>query len=87
LYTEVHPDAAGARGGNQEIKRSFKKIAPLKLKAYVAQHPDAYQKEIAKEFGCAPSAVQKALKRWKITRKKDYTLPGAGTRQGCSLQI
>jgi len=51
-------------------KRSFKKIDPCKLKAYVAQHPDAYQKEIAREFGCAQSAIQKALKRLKITRKK-----------------
>ncbi len=51
-------------------KRSFKKIDPARLQAYVAQHPDAYQKEIAMEFGCALSAVQKALKRLKITRKK-----------------
>ncbi len=51
-------------------ERSFKKIDPVKLKAYVAEHPDAYQKEIAKEFGCARSAVQKALKRLKITWKK-----------------
>lgn len=51
-------------------ERSFKKIDPSKLKEYVTQHPDAYQKEIAKEFGCTRSAVQKALKRLKITRKK-----------------
>ncbi len=51
-------------------KRTFKKIDPARLQAYVAQHPDAYQKEIAMEFGCALSAVQKALKRLKITRKK-----------------
>ncbi len=54
-------------------KRSFKKIDPSKLEAYVAQYPDAYQKEIAREFGCAPSAIQKALKRLKITRKKRQT--------------
>ena len=51
-------------------KRSFKKINPDKLKDYVAQHPDAYQKEMAREFGCSQSAIQKALKRLKITRKK-----------------
>ena len=50
--------------------RKHKKIDPEKLKAYVAEHPDAYQGEIAKEFGCTQSAVQKALKRLKITRKK-----------------
>jgi len=51
-------------------RRPFKKIDPLKLRAYVDQHPDAYQKEIALEFHCAQSAIQKALKRLKITRKK-----------------
>ena len=50
--------------------RPFKKIDPDKLREYVEQHPDAYQKEIAREFGCAQSAVQKALKRLKIKRKK-----------------
>ena len=50
--------------------RKYKKINPEKLKAYVAEHPDAYQREIAEEFGCTQSAVQKALARLKITRKK-----------------
>jgi len=48
----------------------FKKINPDKLRACVAQHPDAYQKEIAQEFGCSQSAAHKALKRLKITQKK-----------------
>ncbi len=51
-------------------ERSFKKIDPEKLKAYLAEHPDAYQREMAKEFGCAESAIRKALKRLCITRKK-----------------
>ena len=50
--------------------RGSKKIDPDKLRAYVAEHPDAYQTEIAKEFNCCQSAVHKALKRLKITRKK-----------------
>ncbi len=50
--------------------RPFKKIDPEKLKAYVEEHPDAYQKEIAEEFNCSAEAVRKALKRLKITRKK-----------------
>lgn len=53
--------------------RGSKKIEPDKLRAYVAEHPDAYQTEIAKEFNCCQSAVQKALKRLKITRKKATT--------------
>ncbi len=59
--------------GNLKAKkpnRSFKKIDPEKLKAYVKEHPDAYQSEIAKEFNCTPEAIRKAFKRLKITRKK-----------------
>ncbi len=51
-------------------ERSFKKIDPVKFRAYVAEHPDAYQKEIAGAFKCSRAAVQKALKRLGITRKK-----------------
>ena len=47
-----------------------KKIDPEKLRAYVTAHPDAYEREIAVEFGCVRSAVQKALKKLGITRKK-----------------
>ena len=57
---------------DKPIKRNFKKIDPEKLKSYVKEHPDAIQKEIAKEFNCAQSAIWKALKRNGITRKKDY---------------
>ena len=51
-------------------RRQPKKIDPEKLRAYVAANPDAYEYEIAAEFGCVRSAVQKALKRLGITRKK-----------------
>lgn len=52
------------------LHRSYKKIDPEKLKAYVSEHPDAYQKEIAEEFGCSAVAIHLAMKRLKITRKK-----------------
>ena len=55
---------------NKPLKRRFRKIDPEKLKAYVSQNPDATQKEMAKEFKCAVSAICKALKRNGITRKK-----------------
>ena len=54
----------------KELHRSFRKIDPEKLKAYVAEHPDAYQTEMAKEFGCSESGIRDALRRHKITRKK-----------------
>ena len=56
--------------GKKELHRSYRKIDPEKLKAYVAEHPDAYQAEMAKEFGCSESGIRDALRRHKITRKK-----------------
>ena len=56
--------------GKKELHRSFRKIGPEKLKAYVAEHPDAYQSEMAKVFGCSESGIRDALRRHKITRKK-----------------
>jgi transposase len=56
-------------------KGTWRKIDPEKLRAYVAQHPDAYQHEIAAAFGVRLYAIQKALKRLKITRKKNDSVP------------
>ena len=55
---------------------TWRKIDPEKLKQYNDEHPDAYLKEIAEEFGCSDTAVRKAFKRLKITRKKNHTLQG-----------
>ena len=52
------------------LPRKHKKLDAEKLKSYVAEHPDAYLKEIGEAFGCSDTAVQKALKRLCITRKK-----------------
>ena len=59
----------------QKRKNTFKKIDPKKLKAYIEQNPDAFLKEIAEEFGCSDVAILKALRRLKITRKKNDNLP------------
>jgi transposase len=50
--------------------RTFKKLDPEKLKAYVKEHPDAYLQEIGDAFGCSDTAVLKAFRRLGITRKK-----------------
>ena len=52
------------------VERSFRKIDPEKLSSYVAEHPDAYQREMAEEFGCSESGIRDALERLGITRKK-----------------
>ena len=54
----------------KDLHRSFRKIDPEKLKAYVAAHPDAYQSKMAEAFGCSESGIRNALRRHKITRKK-----------------
>lgn len=56
-------------------RETWRKIDPEKLRAYVAEHPDAYQHEIATEFGVRLFAIQKALKRLNITRKKNHNIP------------
>jgi len=67
---------------NKPLNRSFKKLDPEKLKAYVQEHPDAYQKEMAEKFGCSPSAVRKALRKLGITHKKNETIPGTKAGAG-----
>jgi transposase len=55
-------------------KETWKKIDPEKIKKYNEEHPDAYLDEIAAAFGCTESAIRKAFKRLKISRKKNYGL-------------
>ena len=67
--------------GKKELHRSFRKIDPEKLKAYVAEHPDAYQTEMAEAFGCSESGIRDALRRHKITRKKRRSAIRSRTRK------
>ncbi|WP_193618470.1 IS630 transposase-related protein, partial [Neisseria mucosa] len=50
------------KGGNSE------RIDKEELRRYVAEHPDAYQYEIAQHLGCTASNVGYLLKTLKITR-------------------
>jgi transposase len=54
----------------------WRKIDPEKLAKYVDEHPDAYQYEIAEVFGVRLFAIQRALKRLQITRKKKLLFIG-----------
>ncbi|EJF41052.1 transposase [Clostridium sp. MSTE9] len=62
--------------GPKKRRETWRKIEPAKLLKYLEQNPDAYLKEIAEEFGCSDVAVFKALRRLKISRKKNYPLQG-----------
>ena len=66
--------------GKLESKKrveTWRKIEPIKLREYVTEHPDAYLREIAEEFGCSDTAVMKALRRLKISRKKNHAVQGS----------
>ena len=52
-------------------KETWRKIDPERLTEYLKQCPDAYLKEMAEEFNCSEVAIHKALKRLKISRKKN----------------
>ena len=66
---------------DKPLNRTYKKIEPERLKRYVKEHPEATQQEMAEEFGCCNQAISKALKRNKITRKKDDSLQRTGSRK------
>ena len=66
---------------NKVRKPVHKKIDPEKLIVYVQEHPEAYLKEIAQQFGCCPAAVLRRLKKLGITRKKKYFLQGTRPRK------
>ena len=55
---------------DKKPQRSYKKIDPEKLSAYMKEHPDAYLREIAEVFGFTGEAVRQALVKLSITRKK-----------------
>ena len=52
------------------LNRTFKKIDPEKLAAYILEKPDAYLREMAEHFNCSEWAIAKALDKQKITLKK-----------------
>jgi transposase len=57
-------------------RETWKEVDPDRLIKYLEEHPDAYLREIAEEFICSEVAIFKALKRLKISRKKNYCLQG-----------
>ena len=56
------------------LERKWRKIDPEKLRVYVAAHPDAFLEEIGEAFNCSGEAVRLALKKLKITHKKNETI-------------
>ena len=50
------------------------------LKAYIVEHPDAYLQEIAEVFKGSSSGICRALKRFKISRKKSHFCTESGMK-------
>ena len=73
--------ASGRLAAEYPKVRGGYKVDDEKLKAYVAQHPDAYQSEIAQAIGSKATSVCEALKRLGITRKKRLRNTENGTKQ------
>ncbi len=68
-----------ATTGGISIQRKSKKASKIQaesLKAYISKYPDAYLYEIGKEFDASASGILRALKRLKISRKKNYAVSG-----------
>ncbi|MCL1859874.1 MAG: IS630 transposase-related protein [Oscillospiraceae bacterium] len=61
----------------EPLKRNPKKVCPNKLLEYLHKHPDAYQSEVAEILGYSQPAVSQAMKKSKITRKKDISIQRA----------
>lgn len=59
------------------VKRRHRKLDDTVLSQHVQDYPDARLKDRAAYFGVHPSAICRALKRLKITRKKTTSLPTA----------
>ncbi len=54
----------------KQRRSSPSKIDDQKLRLFIQEHPDAYLREIAKQFGTTLQAVFYACKRLKISLKK-----------------
>jgi len=55
----------------KELRRNGRKIKTSDLKADVETHPEDFNWERAVRFGCTEEAIRKAMKRHKLTRKKN----------------
>lgn len=56
-------------------------IDSQKLQSFVREHPDAYLREIAEEFGTTLQAVFYACQRLKISLKKRHPITRRGMRK------
>lgn len=68
-WRKIHAETGSVKP--QYRKTRSRKIDKEKLQRAVEEKPDAYLSELAKPFGCTEQAVFYALKKLKITVKKN----------------
>ena len=61
------------------VSQRCRKLAPDALRQHVRDYPEARLKDRAKAFGVHPSAIGHALKRHRITVKKNSSAPVSAT--------
>jgi len=68
-WKELREEMGGLE--NRPLKRSGKKIDMDKLRADVEQNPEDFNRQRGLRFCCTGEAIRQALRRGKITRKKN----------------
>ena len=61
------------------VPQRRRKLAPEALRQHVRDYPEARLKDRAKDFGVHPSAIGHALKRHRITVKKNSSATASAT--------
>ena len=68
----------GSLRDSQRVPYKVRKINSQVLLSLVEKNPDATLKELAQEFKCWPSAIERRLKKLGVTRKKNHPLRRKG---------
>ena len=56
---------------NEPLERTGRKIKEEELKKDVEKNPEDFNEERAVRFGCTGEAIRLAMKKYKLTRKKN----------------
>jgi putative transposase len=78
----VSQAAQGQKTAGRPGPKRNRKVPEAALSQAVREWPDARLIELSHQFGVHPSTISKALKRLRISRKKNVALPrGTGLRK------
>jgi putative transposase len=78
--------SANGNLASKKVGGNNRKISEVRLQEYIETNPDKTQYEVAKHFNVTQTGICRALKRMKITRKKNDTLYRKRRRQKKIIQ-